>query len=561
MLSDTDSSDSDNGIRFKTASTRNKDDSYTGSAPSKTSASSSNGQRRSYDDYRSSRDDRSDVRDRRSHNDQRHSRRSESRERKHRSTSRERHLNSRRSSERRSSRSRDQIRDTDKKQPIHRSDHREVSKPISSRSRSVEKIIQVELEADKTLDKDKHKAKKTKSKKHKRSKRSSDNSKERIKSLDVDIETSTTIQAETVGPKLQDKIPIEDLGTDTKSSTEPRRCSISIEENSSNSICGPKLPPHLKHSRSRSAERNPSSSSHRHRSRELINGPSLPPPSASSSTSSSSHSTRRNEEELQARPRTLGPAAPPPQFRNHHHEPDTAMSDISESEDDDLIGPLPDGVAHKSEAHLELEKRALELKLAKFSENDALSDLTVRDEWMLELPEVRGVTDMGLTARQFRTKERPDLSDRSGWTDTPQERERKQQHHPREPTAEEVRATKQKDAKAIFNSKRDDEQEAAARKHRKKHKRDESLIDIHVKKLKKKKQVTRKLAVFFNESHKYMFFFSYFQKEEDVQTTRRPFSRDSDLKVNRFDQAQKNAILKKAQLLDTRFSRGETKYL
>lgn len=49
--------------------------------------------------------------------------------------------------------------------------------------------------------------------------------------------------------------------------------------------------------------------------------------------------------------------------------------------------------------------------------------------------------------------------------------------------------------------------------------------------------------------------------EEEARPSRRPFSRESDLKVNRFDQAQKNAILKKAQLLDTRFSRGETKYL
>lgn len=51
------------------------------------------------------------------------------------------------------------------------------------------------------------------------------------------------------------------------------------------------------------------------------------------------------------------------------------------------------------------------------------------------------------------------------------------------------------------------------------------------------------------------------QKEDEVRASRRPFNRDSDLKVNRFDQAQKNAILKKAQLLDTRFGRGETKYL
>lgn len=42
---------------------------------------------------------------------------------------------------------------------------------------------------------------------------------------------------------------------------------------------------------------------------------------------------------------------------------------------------------------------------------------------------------------------------------------------------------------------------------------------------------------------------------------RRPFDRDVDLKVNRFDEAQKKAILKKAQLLDNRFSSGESKFL
>lgn len=51
-----------------------------------------------------------------------------------------------------------------------------------------------------------------------------------------------------------------------------------------------------------------------------------------------------------------------------------------------------------------------------------------------------------------------------------------------------------------------------------------------------------------------------FQKNKE-ETTRRPFSRDLDLKVNRFDEAQKKAILKKAQLLDDRFSSGHSKYL
>lgn len=54
-----------------------------------------------------------------------------------------------------------------------------------------------------------------------------------------------------------------------------------------------------------------------------------------------------------------------------------------------------------------------------------------------------------------------------------------------------------------------------------------------------------------------------FQKEDkdDEKKERRPFSRDQDLQVNRFDEAQKKSIIKKAQHLDSRFSRGEAKYL
>lgn len=52
-----------------------------------------------------------------------------------------------------------------------------------------------------------------------------------------------------------------------------------------------------------------------------------------------------------------------------------------------------------------------------------------------------------------------------------------------------------------------------------------------------------------------------FQGTEQTVGERRPFSRDIDLKVNRFDEAQKKSILKKAQLLDDRFSAGKSKFL
>lgn len=176
-----------------------------------------------------------------------------------------------------------------------------------------------------------------------------------------------------------------------------------------------------------------------------------------------------------------------------HAEAAAADNDVDDGAD--MIGPLPVGHRHaaKSEAHLELEKRALELKLAKFTDMETNEELVVRDEWMLELPEVRGVvTDMGLTARQFRKKERAEIGDRSGWTETPSDRDRKRRTHgqPSQPSEEEVRAAQKAEARQVYNERRDREQEEMARKHKKRTKRDESLLDQHQKKLKKEKRVS-----------------------------------------------------------------------
>lgn len=61
----------------------------------------------------------------------------------------------------------------------------------------------------------------------------------------------------------------------------------------------------------------------------------------------------------------------------------------------------------------------------------------------------------------------------------------------------------------------------------------------------------------------FIFVSLFIQKEEQEgkKPERRPFDRNIDLQVNRFDEAQRKAIFKKAQLLDTRFSQGESKYL
>lgn len=57
------------------------------------------------------------------------------------------------------------------------------------------------------------------------------------------------------------------------------------------------------------------------------------------------------------------------------------------------------------------------------------------------------------------------------------------------------------------------------------------------------------------------FIMYYLQDKKNEKQERKPFDRDTDLQVNRFDEAQKKSILKKAQLLDTRFKHGKSKYL
>uniref|UniRef100_A0A2K5S6W4 GPALPP motifs-containing protein 1 n=1 Tax=Cebus imitator TaxID=2715852 RepID=A0A2K5S6W4_CEBIM len=65
-------------------------------------------------------------------------------------------------------------------------------------------------------------------------------------------------------------------------------------------------------------------------------------------------------------------------------------------------------------------------------------------------------------------------------------------------------------------------------------KRSESLMDIHHKKLKSKAA-----------------------EDKNKPQERIPFDRDKDLKVNRFDEAQKKALIKKSRELNTRFSHGK----
>lgn len=49
------------------------------------------------------------------------------------------------------------------------------------------------------------------------------------------------------------------------------------------------------------------------------------------------------------------------------------------------------------------------------------------------------------------------------------------------------------------------------------------------------------------------------KEKANAPVERRPFDRDADLQVNRFDDAQKQRLLKKSQELNTRFSHSKDK--
>lgn len=503
MLSDSDSSDSDTGRRYKTESTRSRED-----ISAKIRARDNNG----HDDRSYKRRDLNSRYESSRDNKRSRSRSPEYRRKRERSRSRSRGENSSRKIE----------------------SNRDNGSSSSSVQRKHDNYYE---KSSKQRDTDEHKHHDKSSKEDRNSSQPSSSSKidnnshktSRGKSKDERADDRKTRDESTNDyidkPKKHKKDKEPKRHRDERSSKHSSRVSSPVDENPKDespivnqnetkneneaddgAVCGPSLPPHML----------------------IVNKPQpiieVQPPSPQ-------------------RVRNYGPSLPTDMSLLNNRSPsrpDSGIMDISDSDDDDFaIGPVLDPMAKKSEVHLELERRALELKLAKLNERDgnAQGDVKEREEWMTELPQLRSVAGLGLKARQFRAKEKDEIKDRSGWTDTPRDREEKSKR--KGPTHEELNEVRDRKAEKHYRERRDAEQEAAVKKHKKKHKRDESLLEIHQKNLKKQKYKDKGLNA----------------------AERRPFSRESDLKVNRFDEAQKKSIMKKAQLLDTRFDSGQSKFL
>lgn len=272
-----------------------------------------------------------------------------------------------------------------------------------------------------------------------------------------------------------------------------RPAEVNKDDDDDDGFFGPALPPGFKKQQS-SPERPP------------VLGPALPPGFRRAAYDNDDDNDGEDDEDCP------GPALPP----GYRVEPSS-----SEGEDEDVIGPMPAKGPIQNSVARDFERRAQRMK-EKLTGVDAPEVLT-RETWMTELPPE--LQHIGLGARTFKKRSGPENKDRSIWTDTPADRERKtrerlEKKKKGEPEKDDVPQLSRKDLEMAEKVSKYNES-----------KRAESLMSLHTKKMKEKAK-----------------------EKADKPVERKPFDRDADLQVNRFDEAQKQRLLKKSQELNTRFS-------
>lgn len=374
QFSDSESKDSEDGIRFKTDSTRNKNSNVSSSSSQKNSERNRNAENSPRRRRRHSRSRSLDRRRRhrsreRSHRDKESSKRSESLSlsdeevdrKKHplkrKSSKHHRRRRSRSGSRRRESRHRDgrrvesegRLKDDNKNKNFQEaSDDR--GDPPSVLGPALPPHLKKDIsENDNTQEKPANSLKETNENNIKQTK------------------TEFTV----IGPNLPTRSP-EMQKVET-------------------SCIGPVLPPHLQ---------------------ENI-GPALPPDFQEKSQQNDDTTETIGptlpsylQEQTCENPKTIGPTLPSHLRKKLEEEAD------EQNRDEEVYGPLPPGMSAHSAAHVALEERALQMKLSAL--DPVKEKAEVREEWMLELPDVKAA-HLGLGPRQFRGRAGPDLTDRYGW--------------------------------------------------------------------------------------------------------------------------------------------------
>lgn len=277
----------------------------------------------------------------------------------------------------------------------------------------------------------------------------------------------------------------------------------------------PALPPHMQ-------QRDSNDSESEDEGEEYC--PALPPHMLQGGSKTSPHFPQRRSVVGPMLPKGFAPPTEEPSVKDSEEE-----SEEEEEETGPIIGPLPpvDKVNAEEYRAWELEERARKMREKLEGRNVDSNKPLARESWMTELPEDKP-NFCGLGPRQFLRKTPSERGDRSCWTDTPADKARKakeqEQHRMEESTPEDV-ATKQRDKDL---TEKVDEYN--------KKKRAKPLVELHRKELKRK-------------------------QNSEGPKERRPFSREEDLNVNKFDDAQRESVLKKARQLNDRFSSGKAKFL
>lgn len=464
QLSDSDTTDSDDGVRFKTATTRDKHKST-----------------QSKDKQKKPSRSRSKSPNRYRHRPRARSR-SRSKSPRRPSSSQKHRLSSRRSR----SRSNDRHRRSNRSKESRRSN--DTSKRTRSRSkerlRSVKPVPSSSLKGSQTSLDDSTKEDILNTVCERNVQKSVDGDKNNLNDDPMDVELM-----EVCGPALPQKSEISviicgpalpphlmkssatEICTKTEKNGDIKDVNASVER-----ACGPALPPKSENT-------------------ETVCGPALPPHLLKKNTPASENETITSAKEE----RSIGPFIPehlrkqladqsPTNVEYKEENEKVEYDEVhSDDDDDDCYGPLPPELQQKSRAHLALEERALQMKLDQLTPQAA--DEPGREEWMIELPTVQA-TNLGLGPRQFRAKPGPDMSDRSSWTDTPNDKKKKS-------AKAEKAVDLQREAEINAMQKRDEEQEAMVKKAKKKNKRDKSLMEQHQEKLNAKKKVTFSFEMLF----------------------------------------------------------------
>ncbi|XP_051870949.1 GPALPP motifs-containing protein 1 [Pristis pectinata] len=228
----------------------------------------------------------------------------------------------------------------------------------------------------------------------------------------------------------------------------------------------------------------------------------------------------------------IGPALPPGFSRSEKETELAVPSSLSmlppdeDSDEETLIGPMPSTGTVENSVVADIERRSNRMKEKLVSGDMDDSQKQARESWMTELPPV--LQNIGLGARTFKRRANGESSDRSIWTDTPADRERKAQE------MLEAKVSSAKDSEQPNISERDKRLAKEVASYNEST-RSESLLDMHSKKLKRKAEA-----------------------EKSKPQERRAFDRDQDLQVHRFDEAQKKALIKKSKELNSRFSHGKS---